>query len=220
MFNAVPITGAGLPDRTLVLTYDDGPGPNTVPIAEYLSSMGIAATFFVVGSQVERWPDVLARVRELGHRLGNHTWTHDVAGLTGQLTRGDDIVAEVKRTASLLDPTAGPIAFRAPYGLWNSAVTAALNADAELAEGHVGHVHWDIDRTDWAAWRDGVDPTVVATCYRVHANTVKKGIVLLHDYTADYAVIAAANRTTELTRALVPTLIADGFRFAPLDEAL
>jgi len=46
---------------------------------------------------------------------------------------------------------------------------------------------------------------------------MKKGIVLLHDYTADDPVIAAANRSAELTRALVPMLIADGFRFVPLD---
>jgi len=73
MFNMLPITGDRLPIGTFVLTYDDGPGPNTQPIAEYLSSMGIAATFFVVGEFAERQPRVLTRLRALGHRLGNHT---------------------------------------------------------------------------------------------------------------------------------------------------
>ena len=41
MFKTEPITGAELPDGALVLTYDDGPGPNTLPVAEYLSGMGI-----------------------------------------------------------------------------------------------------------------------------------------------------------------------------------
>ncbi len=70
MFNMLPITGDSLPIGTFVLTYDDGPGPNTQPIAEYLSSMGIAATFFVVGEFAERQPGVLTRVRALGHGWG------------------------------------------------------------------------------------------------------------------------------------------------------
>jgi hypothetical protein len=80
----------------------------------------------------------------------------------------------------------------------------------------VGPINWTIDCKDWAAWRDGVDPTVVATQYRAQANTTRNGIVLMHDYTADFPVIAAANRSAELTRALVPMLLADGFRFVPL----
>src|SRR5438093_907062 len=100
MFNMLPITGDSLPIGTFVLTYDDGPGPNTQPIAEYLSSMGIAATFFVVGEFAERQPRVLTRLRALGHRLGNHTWTHDRAGLPGQLARGGAVADEVRRTAA------------------------------------------------------------------------------------------------------------------------
>jgi len=220
MFNMLPITGDSLPIGTFVLTYDDGPGPNTQPIAEYLSSMGIAATFFVVGEFAERQPRVLTRLRALGHRLGNHTWTHDRAGLPGQLARGGAVADEVRRTAALLDAGDEPIAFRAPYGSWDSAVATALNADPDLADAHTGPFHWDVDRTDWAAWRDDVDPSVAATCYRVHANTVKRGIILLHDYTADYPDIAAKNRTYELTLALVPMLKADGFTFASLDTVI
>lgn len=220
MFRTEPIIGAELPDGSLVLTYDDGPGPNSLPVAEYLSGMGIEATFFVVGELAEKRPDVLARVRALGHRLGNHTWTHHTGGLTGQLEHGGNIVDELKRTAALLDGAAGPIAFRAPYGYWSPEVATVLSADATLNARHVGPVHWTIDCTDWAGWRDGVDPAVVATWYRVHSRTKKKGIVLMHDYTADFPVIAAANRSAELTRALVPMLLADGFRFVPLDAVL
>ncbi len=218
MFAPIPITGDELPDGSLVLTYDDGPGPNTLRVAEYLSGMGIEATFFVVGAFAEKLPEVLARVRALGHRLGNHTWTHKKGGLTGQLVEDGaaDIVDELKRTAALLDRLAEPIAFRAPWGLWSPAVAAALSADPILDSEHVGHIHWTIDCSDWAAWRDGVDPTIVATWYRVHTRTMRKGIVLMHDYTADLPVVAAANRSAELTRALVPMLIADGFRFVPL----
>ena len=80
----------------------------------------------------------------------------------------------------------------------------------------MGPFNWTIDCKDWAGWRDGDDPSVVAARYRVEANRTKKGNVLLHDYTADFPDIAKANRSAELTRALVPMLIADGFRFIPL----
>ena len=220
--NAAQITGANLLDHSLVMTYDDGPGPNTLPIAEYLSGMGIEATFFVVGKFAEKQPKVLAQLVKLGHRLGNHTWTHykEEGGLAKQLADGGDIVKELQQTADLLGAAAKPIPFRAPYGECPPAVAHALSADAKLNADHVGHIHWDIHWADWAGWRDGVDPTVVATCFRVAARTMKKGIVLLHDYTADNDVIARANRGPELTRALIPTPIADGFRFVPLADAL
>jgi peptidoglycan/xylan/chitin deacetylase (PgdA/CDA1 family) len=215
MFSTEPITGADLPDGQLVLTYDDGPGPNSLSVAEYLSDLGIEATFFVVGESFEKLPDVPRRVRALGHRLGNHTWTHEVGGLTAQLARGGDIVDELMRTAALLSGEEA-LAFRPPWGFWNQQVAATLNADDILSPGHVGPFNWTIDCKDWAGWRDGDDPTAVAARYRVEASRAKKGIVLMHDYTADVPEIAARNRSAELTRALVPMLIADGFRFVPL----
>jgi len=215
VFSSVPITGADLSDGQLVLTYDDGPGPNSLSVAEYLSDQGIEATFFVVGESFEKLPDVPGRVRALGHRLGNHTWTHEVGGLTAQLARGGDIVDELMRTAALLSGEEA-LAFRPPWGFWNQQVAATLNADDILSPGHVGPFNWTIDCKDWAGWRDGDDPTAVAARYRVEASRAKKGIVLMHDYTADVPEIAARNRSAELTRALVPMLIADGFRFVPL----
>lgn len=218
MFRPAPIVGDDLAEGSLVLTYDDGPGPNTPAVAEYLSGLGIEATFFVVGMFAERQPEVLAAMRALGHHLGNHTWTHEFGGLPGQLERGGDIVDELTRTAALLDGAREPITFRPPYGSWNLQSATTLNADGALSAVHVGPINWTIDCKDWAAWRDGVDPTVVATQYRDQANTVRSGIVLMHDYTADFPDIAAANRSAELTRALVPMLLADGFRFVSLAD--
>lgn len=217
MFSTEPITGADLPDGQLVLTYDDGPGPNTLLVAEYLSGMGIEATFFVVGQSIEKLPDVPDRVRALGHRLGNHTWTHYYGGLTAQLEDGGDVVDELARTAALLDEQS--LAFRPPYGFWDLRVATTLNGDASVSARHLGPYNWTIDCRDWERWKNGDDPGVVASRYRAQANSTKKGIVLMHDYTADFPDIAAANRSAELTRALVPMLIADGFRFVPLGAA-
>lgn len=224
MFATTPITGADLPEGTLVLTYDDGPGPNTLAVAEYLSDLGIEATFFVVGESIDRLPDVPARVHALGHRLGNHTWTHYLDGLPKQLRDGGDILDEMRRTAALFEGDAAPLAFRPPYGAWDEQVAATLNADPGVRARHVGPFNWEIHCPDWKAWLEGIDPIVVASCFRADAKLKRKGIVLLHDYTAEahnrpepmFRVMAERNRSAELTRALVPMLVADGFRFVPL----
>ena len=213
MFSAPWITGADLPDGTLVLTYDDGPGPNTLPIAEYLHAQGIAATFFVIGIQAYQQPAVLIRVRGLGHRLGNHTWTHPI--LPTRLTEGADIIDEVRRTAGLLGR--GPIAFRPPYAEWTLDVAAALNADAALRDAHVGPVGWTVEGRDWEAWRDGHSPREVAMRYLAEIRAKRQGIVLLHDSSADGPAAVVKNRTYDLTRLLVPALRADGFTFGSLD---
>ena len=62
--------------RTVALTFDDGPSEGTLPLLEYLASEGIAATFFQCGMNVERHPRIARLVREAGHEIGNHTYSH------------------------------------------------------------------------------------------------------------------------------------------------
>ena len=79
----------------VALTFDDGPDPQTTPrILDTLRQHHVKATFFVVGSQVERHPDLLRRIVEEGHTIGNHTYDHaDMSKLTpGQIR------AELHRT--------------------------------------------------------------------------------------------------------------------------
>ncbi|MDF2558428.1 MAG: polysaccharide deacetylase [Bacillales bacterium] len=63
-------------NRIVYLTFDDGPSPVTVDVLEVLKSRGIKATFFVVGNQVELYPDILKRIADDGHAIGIHTNTH------------------------------------------------------------------------------------------------------------------------------------------------
>ena len=104
------LTGASsMPAGTICLTYDDGPGqtpgegrgPRTLPLAQYLAAEGIRATFFMCGVHVAQMPDAPARVRALGHLVGNHTWHH--WHLPEVLAAGGDVVGELAATDALLD---------------------------------------------------------------------------------------------------------------------
>lgn len=64
-------------DRSVYLTFDDGPIPESTPfILKTLAQFGIHATFFMVGDNVRKYPDLYRQVVEAGHRIGNHTYNH------------------------------------------------------------------------------------------------------------------------------------------------
>src|SRR4051794_10902380 len=84
MFSLDQIDGLHLPDKTLCLTFDDGPGetlnegpgPKTMPLAQYLYGENISATFFCVGQHIEIYPSILTELDKLGHFVGHHTYSH------------------------------------------------------------------------------------------------------------------------------------------------
>jgi peptidoglycan/xylan/chitin deacetylase (PgdA/CDA1 family) len=236
MFFDTEIRGDRLPEGTVCLTYDDGPGatardgpgPRTQQLGRYLNDEGIAATFFVVGSHARGQEHVLQQLASWGHLLGNHTWSHP--GLVSVATSGGDVVGELERTDAVLRPLAGegPIVFRPPFGDWRqgqaehlpvrptSVVADILNRSGRL-HGCVGPVGWDIEAEDFACWQTGLPPDEVAGRYVAAARRAGRGIVLMHDSSEDPA-LRSRNRTYELTRLMVPRLKALGFRFAGLDE--
>ena len=111
------------PGKRIALTFDDGPSPRWTPrIAAALTRLHVPATFFVVGSEVVRHPDVVRRLHREGFELGNHTFTHgDVAALPGWEQR-----LQIGLTDNALAGTVGirPRLFRPPY----SSVPASANA--------------------------------------------------------------------------------------------
>jgi peptidoglycan/xylan/chitin deacetylase (PgdA/CDA1 family) len=236
MFFDRDIKGDRLPPRTLCLTYDDGPGetagdgpgPRTRELGRYLAEQGIRATFFVVGQSAERHPDGLAQLRDWGHLVGNHTYSHP--GLVSLALSGGDVVEEVACTDAVIRPFVdGDTAFfRAPYGNWRekasggaedravSVVADALNRSGGLA-GTVGPVNWDVSGHDYDYWRDGAPAEACAREYLERAGCAGRGIVLMHDSSEDPA-LRANNRTLEVTRLIVPALREQGYRFVGLDE--
>jgi peptidoglycan/xylan/chitin deacetylase (PgdA/CDA1 family) len=155
----------------IALTFDDGPTPGgTDAILDILQSAGVAATFFVIGQNVERYPQLLSRIHEAGHAIGNHTWHHDHQGWLGSRRYWEN---EIRRTDELIEKTIGvrPVLFRPPMGIKTFLTLAAAR--------RLGHI-----TANWSLrGRDGVATDAKMILGRL--SSVDRGdIVLLHDGTS------------------------------------
>jgi len=109
------------------LTFDDGPGPSTPAVLDALADAGARATFFVLGRQAERHPEMVRRILAEGHQLASHGYDHGVL-----IFRGPGHVADQLRRAELAaEAAAGPDAmtrlFRAPHGFRGPATALAVH---------------------------------------------------------------------------------------------
>jgi peptidoglycan/xylan/chitin deacetylase (PgdA/CDA1 family) len=155
--------------RSVCLTFDDGPHPVHTPrLLEVLKQQQVPATFFVVGREVERYPDVVRRILAEGHALGHHSFSHGDPARTS----ARELLEEVRATEAVLNRVAGasPSLFRPPHGkltagklwrLWRGGQTVVL---------------WNVDPKDFAC------PTAeeLRAWFRLHP--LRGGdVVLLHD---------------------------------------
>ena len=187
----------GARDRPEVaLTFDDGPlPPYTGQVLDVLERYGVPATFFCVGLHAGGHPEDLVRMREQGHELGNHTWSHP---FLPELTRAQ-LVAQVERTSEAIEHAGGvtPALFRPPYG---SRTPEVLRWLGEL-DPRV--VLWDVEPFDWAM------PGIDAIARSVLENTRPGSVILLHDGGGDRSQTVAA------LPPIIEGLLDRGYRFVP-----
>ncbi len=181
--------------KKIALTFDDGPHPYyTEQLLDGLKERGVVATFFVTGEHASLHPDVIKRMNEEGHLVGNHTYSHI------QLTQGnkeefkEELVATSEVIEELIDEEV--IYVRPPYGCWDKSFEAELNMIPVL---------WTIDPLDWCS----TDAGCIAD--RVVANSGEDDIILMHDY-YESSVRAALEVVDELQ--------AKGYTFVTVEEIL
>jgi peptidoglycan-N-acetylglucosamine deacetylase len=185
-FHPAAGTGGPLP---VALTFDDGPWPySTEQILAILTRHQAPATFFVVGRQVQRYPELVRRELAAGMALGSHSYSHPQSFDRLPPAR---IRAEIARGRRTLRPLGvHPVGFRPPGGAASPAVAAATQAFGDRT------VLWSVDPADW---QPGVTPRQLVQ--RVLAAARPGAIVLLHD--------GGGNRSA--TVAALPAII-DGLR--------
>lgn len=224
LFQQNTIFRSGLPRaHVIALTFDDGPNSHTGEVLDALKEAGIKATFFIVGNQAHRHPEMLARIAREGHLLANHSATHAFLGagydakpaaLVGQIRDVHDQIAP-------LMPADAKFYFRAPFGQWTKEHARILNRDRELRR-YVGPIYWDeggeitltrdgfvMSSADWDCWRMGWSAHTCAKGYLREIRRKDGGVVLMHCIHVQSAA---------LVREVVPALIEEGYRFVRLDQ--
>ena len=197
-----------VPDRTMVLTFDDGPDPAWTPrLLDVLRRYGVTATFFVTGVNAARHPALIRRLLDEGHELGNHGTTHVDLGTSSaararwELGQNQIVLAGSGRRVSGL--------MRPPYASTpetaNKATWVAIQRAAE--QGYVA-VLADRDPKDWQ--RPGVDQIVAAAT----PPDDRGAVVLLHDGGGE------RDQTVEAVDQLVPAMLARGWGFATVSDAV
>jgi peptidoglycan/xylan/chitin deacetylase (PgdA/CDA1 family) len=186
-----------LPRRspTLYLTFDDGPDPEETPrLLEALSRFDIRATFFVVGREAERHPDLVAAIVRAGHVIGNHSMTHPRFSQES-VRRQLDEIASADRVLERHDGRRRHL-FRPPYGRWTFYSLAACLLRSQKV------VLWTHDSLDYRSTADQV-------VTHMRSRKINGGdILLFHD---DGPV------ARESLLELVPEWKAAGFGFSTID---
>ena len=178
---------------TVALTFDDGPNPTYTPeLLDGLKERGVHATFFLIGSQVEEYPELARRIAEEGHQIGNHTYDHaNLQELTEWEAKQD-----LKKNDGVLQEIIGEGIYwiRPPYG---------CVGEKEQRCADVPFVKWSVDTEDWK----------VKDSARIISRVVGKvkdgDVVLMHEL---YGTTATAVET------IVPTLVSQGFQLVTVSE--
>jgi peptidoglycan/xylan/chitin deacetylase (PgdA/CDA1 family) len=202
--------GEELPDKAVLLTFDDGPHPIHTPvILDILKEHDVQAVFFQVGRNLGEISHgvampghnqkIVSRLILEGHAIGNHSFTHPV------LPKLDNqhVAREIADTQALIEAmvpegNGRTGTFRPPYGARDDKVLG------QIEQHHLRSVVWNIDSEDWA------DPLPDSVVHRVVQETEKagRGIILMHDIHA---------RTVEALPKVILELKKRGFRFARWD---
>ena len=197
---------APLPDKTVALTFDDGPDPRWTPqILEVLRRHDVPATFFVVGAQAARHPELVRAELADGHEVGAHTFTHSDLGASSP-TRAR---IELSLTQNALAGAAGinTHLLRLPYSSETDDLTVPELAAARRAS-ELGYL-LVFATEDSEDWRQPGPGTIAA---RSIPPAGRGGIVLLHDGGGD------RRQTVEAVDRLVTKLKAEGYRFTTVSD--
>lgn len=185
--------------NSVALTFDDGPvAEKTNRILDILKEKDVPAAFFCIGKNVEANPELVKRMNEEGHIVGNHSYVHGkLFSLQGAQTMAKEIVQTDAAITNLTRKK--PMYFRPPYGVTNPNVAVAVT--------HTGHkvIGWNVRSLDT------VTRSKEALWKRITKSVKAGDIVLFHD---------TSGLTIEILPAYIDHLAKSGLKIVRLDELI
>ena len=179
----------------IAITFDDGPSGSWTPmLLDGLKERGVKGTFFLIGGNVEKYPEVVKRLHEEGHLIGNHTFHHvEITKLSEE-----EASREILDTNEAIRKITGEEVeyMRPPFGAWRK------NLELKMP---VLPVMWTVDPLDWTT--ENTDDIV----NRVVTEIEENDIILLHD---------CYKSSVEAALRIVDILQKEGFEFVTVDELL
>lgn len=181
--------------KTVAITFDDGPNPEYTPkLLDGLKKRQVKATFFLLGEEVERYPELVKRMQQEGYLIGIHSYKHVNFKEVGTACA----IQQIEKTQKAIYDVTGAYAgyIRPPYGCWQK----ELDQQVDLIE-----VLWNVDPRDWAT----TDADTVVQ--RILTDTKPGDIILLHDASAS---------SVQAAFTVIDTLQKQGYSFVTVEDLL
>ena len=200
--------------KRVFLTFDDGPSKSvTIPILDILKQNNVKATFFVLGSNAERYPEIVKRAYQEGHYIANHSFTHVYSNI---YSSPQAVLDEYNRTETAIknaigDQTYNSRVFRFPGGT-SGGKYANIKAEAVnlLNQNNVAHLDWNALTADAAGLDNVNDMMNYVETTMGNKNSV---VILMHD-------IGTKKSTYELLPQLIQALKEKGYVFENIYDIL
>jgi len=178
-------------DKSVYLTFDDGPVPEITPwVLDVLDAYGIKATFFCVGDNVRKHPDIFRMVLDRGHHVGNHTFNH----IQGICSSSKNYLKNVTKAAEWIESDL----FRPPHGHMRASQLVRIKKTFRI-------IMWDVVTRDYSPHMTAQGVTNVIKKY-----TRNGSIIVFHDS------LKAIGRIEEALPNAIEWLLAEGYQFKSL----
>lgn len=180
--------------KKIALTFDDGPSEATEILLDGLARRGVKASFFLIGTCAEQYPETVKRETREGHLVGNHTYNHaDLRKLSLE-----EACMEVEKTNQILEEITGETVeyIRPPFGDWKKELEEKFNLIPVL---------WSVDPLDWTTENEEKIINNVVT------DVGEGDIILLHD-----SYISSVNAALQI----IDILQGEGYEFVTVEELI
>ena len=192
----IPIYCVETNEKKIALSFDIAwGGEYTGKILDILNKNNTTATFFIVGSWADRYPETVKKISDMGFEIGNHSTTHPHFTTLSTVKMKE----EIYKTSSKIEKITGSPTklFRAPFGDYNSNVVKAVQETGHLC------IQWDVDSLDWT------EPGVDVIYKRVMEKTGNGSILLFHN---------KSEQTVNILDRIIKDLKREGYTFVKVSD--